>query len=259
MLAKSGKITPTKNELKKDKQVLIHEQLEEFKNYEPHDEKDQQKKEKYLDEISNVIANGFTAMDKLIKLGFAVVSEEQISVDQAFSGLLLPIVGRTDFRFHSADSFPASHGDLSASGIVELKTIWSKAGKIKKDGERGFINAKLPTKPSLNHLVQCAMYSSHYNYQIPIYLVYLTKDGYLIFDSSNCAELTQEGLQKNFKILCNTFRRREKILGQFEDQDKDTIIKSAISLVDPNFDHPFAWNNLPDDLLKHAKELWNYE
>ena len=26
--------------------------------------------------------------------------------------------------------------------------------------------------------------------------------------------------------------------------------------MDGNFDHPYAWNGMPDDLLKEAKDLW---
>jgi len=250
-----GKLQPTENKKEKNKLELINEELNEFKDYEPTDEKDRQKKEKYLDEINSVVVNGFLAMDNLLSHS-TVVSEEQISIDHEQSCLLLPIVGRTDFRFGNASS--GNSQILSdTAGIVELKTMWSKAGKVKVNGERSFIKAKIPVKPSFNHLVQCATYAAKYDYKVPVYLVYLTKDEYKVFDSSNCADLTQEGLKKCFKILCNTFKRREKILGTFEEFDKDKIIKAATQVVDPNFDHPFAWSSLPQDLLIDAKELWD--
>ena len=66
-------------------------------------------------------------------------------------------------------------------------------------------------------------------------------------------------MQHCFKILCNTFRRREKILAQYEDLTKEEIIKHAVAMIDPNFDHPFAWSNLSTEQLQHAKELWNYQ
>jgi hypothetical protein len=30
-------------------------------------------------------------------------------------------------------------------------------------------------------------------------------------------------------------------------------------MIDPNFDHPFAWSNLSPEQLQHAKQLWNHE
>ena len=48
--------------------------------------------------------------------------------------------------------------------------------------------------------------------------------------------------------MCNIFRRRELILSQFEDDDKHTIISKAAEVIDPNFDHPFAWHGMPQDL-----------
>jgi hypothetical protein len=252
------KLTPTENLLKgTDKQTIINKELEEFKSYEPVDEKDRQKKEKYLDELFLVLNNGFAAMDDLNLSHHTVVSERQISIDQSQSSLLVPIVGRTDFELGNAG------GSISPSflstGIIELKSTWSKAGKLKANGERSFISAKIPNKPSFNHLIQVAMYAAYHNYSVPVFLVYVCKDEYKIFDSSNCADLTQEGLKRCFKILCNTFRRREKILAQFEELSKEEIIKNAVAMIDPNFDHPFAWSNLNPEQLQHAKQLWNHE
>ena len=251
------KLTPTENKLRDtDKQLIINQELAEFKSYEPVDYKDIEKKEKYVYELLLVLNNGFAAMDDLNLSHHTVVSERQISIDQSQSKLLVPIVGRTDFELGNAGS---SLPSFLTTGIVELKTIWSKVGKIKANGDRSFISAKIPNKPSFNHLVQVAMYAAYHNFSVPVYLVYLTKDEYKIFDSSNCRELSQEGLQHCFKILCNTFRRREKILAQYENLTKEEIIKHAVAMIDPNFDHPFAWSNLNTEQLHHAKELWNYQ
>ena len=251
------KLQPSFNTKEKNKLDLINDEIIEFKNYEPVDEKDRQKKEKYLDEINSVIVNGFAAMDGLFS-SHKVVSEEQISIDQSQSNLLLPIVGRTDFRFGNAGSGSLSSFLSSTTGIVELKTTWSKAGKLKVDGERSFIRSKIPAKPSFNHLVQCATYAAKYDFKVPVYLVYLNKDEYKIYDSNNCVDLTVAGLQRCFKVLCNTFRRREKILGTFEELgNKNQIIKAAAQVIDPNFDHPYAWSSLPHELLVEAYELWD--
>ena len=56
--------------------------------------------------------------------------------------------------------------------------------------------------------------------------------------------------------MMRTFIRREKILSQFQDQTRSEIIEHAIGLIDGNFDHPYAWNGMPEELLKEAKDLW---
>ena len=56
--------------------------------------------------------------------------------------------------------------------------------------------------------------------------------------------------------MCNIFRRRELILSQFEDDDKHTIISKAAEVIDPNFDHPFAWFSMPQEFMDEAKKLW---
>ena len=63
-------------------------------------------------------------------------------------------------------------------------------------------------------------------------------------------------MQKNLQIMNNVFIRREKILSLNQDQDRDEIIKNAISLMDGNFDHPWSWSGMPEDLLNEAKEMW---
>ena len=50
--------------------------------------------------------------------------------------------------------------------------------------------------------------------------------------------------------------RREKILSQFQELTRDELIENAVGMMDGNFDHPYAWNNLPEDLLQEAKDLW---
>ena len=140
--------------------------------------------------------------------------------------------------------------------IIELKTKYSRLGKVKKDGSRSFLVSPVPTTPSFNHLVQCAVYAANWNFKVPVYLLYATASGFVIFDSNNCKHLTQEGMQKNLQIMNRTFMRREKILSQFQELTRDELIENAVGMMDGNFDHPYAWNNLPEDLLQEAKELW---
>lgn len=244
------KVSPFENKDKgRDKKEITYEELQKFKDYIPNDEKDEQNKNKYCDEIFEVVNNGFSSMEKIgAATSSPITCEEQISITQQVSSLLLPVVGRTDFAFGNGAevSFP--------SGIVEIKTQWSKLGKLKNNGERSFIRLTPPAAPSFNHLTQCATYAAYYDYKVPVYLIYLTAKDYKIFDSSNCNDLTQEGLQKNFRMLCNIFKRREKILSSFEHLPKSELIQSAADIIDPQFSHPYAWHNYT--YIDDAKQLW---
>jgi len=234
----------------------LEEQIEIFKEYQPVDDKDSDKKIKYLEEVPQIVNN---ANAGLTELGIAspITCERQVSIDtnnleDFFSSPSLPTVGRIDFDFGKQS------GELSLfpQKIVELKTKYSRLGKIKKDGTRSFLSCSSPAVPSFNHLVQCAVYAAHYNFKVPVYLLYSTEKDFKIFDSTNCHHLTVEGLKRNLQIMFRTFMRREKILSQFQDFTREEIIENAVQMIDPNFDHPFAWNGLPTELLQEAKDLW---
>ena len=268
------KVAPTTN-TKITLEEATHEQIEIFKEYQPVDEKDAEKKIKYIEEVPQIIQHANTG---LTKLGVAspVTCERQISIDAKSleSSLILsptlPVVGRIDFDFGNVGVFsqsemsnknisdaPISHGvEVLPPKIVELKTKYSRLGKVKKDGSRSFLVSSVPATASFNHCVQVATYAAHFNFKVPAYLLYATKDGYVIFDSTNCAHLTVDGMKKNLQIMFNTFRRRERILAMFEHLTKDEIIEEAAGMMDMNLDHPFAWNGMPAELLKEAKLLW---
>ena len=95
------KLTPMANQEKnKDKQEIIHAELQEFRNHIANDDKDQAKKEKYQDEIFAVCNHGFSALEKLgVATTYPITCEEQISITQEVSSLFLSVVGRTDFTF----------------------------------------------------------------------------------------------------------------------------------------------------------------
>ena len=80
---------------------------------------------------------------------------------------------------------------------------------------------------------------------------------YKIFDSSNCSGLTVEGLKKNFQNMVNVFKRREKLLSQYENLDPQQIIENTVQMIDPMFDHPYCWHGIGEENLIAAKKLWN--
>ena len=259
------KVAPTTNE-KITKDAALQEEIEKLKEYVPNDEKDSDKKQKYLEEIPEVINNALSGLKELA-VASPVTCERQISIDQleGFSSPLLPTVGRIDFVFginsHEfgtplTETNPTSQVDAFPHKIIELKTKWSRLGKVKKDGSRSFLVYSVPATASFNHVCQVATYAAHFNFKVPAYLLYATKSGYTIFDSTNCHHLTVDGMKKNLQIMFNTFRRREQILTLYQDYTREEIIEGAASLMDMNLDHPFAWNGMPPELLKEAKLLW---
>ena len=246
----------------------IQEQIEILKEYNPVDDKDADKKIKYLEEVPEIVRNAFKGLTELA-VASPVTCERQVSItsnklEGFYSSPSLPVVGRIDFDFGQMriGENPTSTGEHPGPDaflphkIIELKTKYSKLGKVKKDGSRSFIVSPTPATASFNHVVQCAVYAAHWNFKVPVYLLYATQGGFQIFDSTNCKHLTVEGMKKNLQIMNRTFMRREKILSQFQDQTRSEIIDHAIEMIDGNFDHPFAWNGLPEDLLQEAKELW---
>ena len=268
------KIAPTKNE-KISLDNSIQEQLEIFKEYNPVDDKDSDKKIKYLEEVPEIVRNANIGLTELGVASSSVTCERQISIpndnqvgEDFFSHVslpLLPVVGRIDFDFGNPNEFganPTEHfstpfvGSAFPHKIIELKTKYSRLGKVKKDGSRSFLVSSVPATASFNHCVQVATYAANFNFKVPAYLLYATKDGYKIFDSTNCPHLTVDGMKKNLQIMFNTFRRREKILALHQHLTRDEIIEEAAGMMDMNLDHPFAWNGMPPELLKEAKLLW---
>ena len=259
------KVAATKNE-KITKDAALQEEIEKLKEYVPNDEKDSDKKQKYLEEIPEVINNALSGLKELA-VASPVTCERQISIDKLEGILspLLPTVGRIDFDFginsHEfgtslTEPNPTSQVDAFPHKIIELKTKWSRLGKVKKDGSRSFLVSSVPATASFNHVVQVATYAANFNFKVPVYLLYATKDGYKIFDSNNCPHLTVDGMKKNLQIMFNTFRRREKILSLHEHLTREEIIEESAAMMDMNLDHPFAWNGMPPELLTEAKLLW---
>ena len=63
-------------------------------------------------------------------------------------------------------------------------------------------------------------------------------------------------IKKEFTNHDENIHQKRKILSQFQEQSRSEIIENAIGMMDGNFDHPYAWNGMPEELLKEAKDLW---
>ena len=258
------KLAPHKN-TKLSKDEAIAKAMEKFMEYIPVNEKDRAKKEHFLETIPQTIQQGYLAFEKLgIQNSKRVVAEDSINhIDDRLS---LPIVGRTDLHFTdfnaSSRGVAASSGDHGSDApflsVCELKTSWSRAGRVKKDGTLTFSSAKLPSTPNINHLQQLAFYCFSLRKQMMVspYLIYLTEDDFTIYTEKNCADLELKNLNNYYEQLVANCIRKERLLSRYIDlEEPDMILAEIAKDVEPNFDHMFYWN-IGQKHLARAKEIW---
>ena len=256
------KLAPHKN-TKLSKDEAIAKAMEKFMEYIPVNEKDRAKKEHYQETIPQTIQQGFLAFEKLdIQNSKRIVAEDSINhIDDRLS---LPIVGRTDVHFTDFKSSERSggaselHNLSSVLSVCELKTSWSRAGRVKKDGTMSFASAKLPSTPNINHLQQLAFYCFSLRKKMTVspYLIYLTEDDFAIYTEKNCADLELKNLNNYYEQLVANCIRKERLLSRYIDlEEPDMILAEIAKDVEPNFDHMFYWN-IGQKHLARAKEIW---
>lgn len=262
------KLAPRENK-KLSQDEAIQKALEKFNEYVPVDEKDREKKEHYKETIPQTIRQGFIAFEKIGAQKAAVVEAEG-SVNHIDNRLSLPVVGRSDLTFTdfnaSERSDAASSPFLASSdapflSVCELKTVWQRAGRVKKDGTRSFSPPKLPSTPSVHHLQQLAFYCFSLRKLDRVlypFLVYLSADDHVIFTEKNCADLETENLNNYYEQLINNCIKKERLLARYIDLDEPELILSEIAKdVEPDFDHNFYWN-IGQKYLAKAKKIWRH-
>ena len=259
------KLAPHKN-TKLSKEEAIAKAMDKFMEYIPVNDKDREKKEHFQETIPQTIQQGFIAFEKLnILKSEKIVAEDSINhIDHRLS---LPIVGRTDVHFTdfnvSERSDAASAHSISGAApflsVCELKTSWSRPGKVKKDGTRSFASAKLPSTPLVNHLQHLAFYCFSLRKQMKVspYLIYLTADDHMVFTEKNCADLEIQNLNNYYEQLVRNCIRKERLLSRYIDlEEPDMILEEIAKDVEPGFDHQFYWN-IGAKHLARAKKIWS--
>ena len=259
------KLAPKENK-KLSKDEAIQKALDKFMEYIPVDEKDRAKKEHYQETIPQTIQQGFLAFDKLgANKSAEVVAED--SINQVDDRLSLPIVGRadlhfTDFNAPERSAAASAHSHISSAApflsVCELKTVWQRPGRQRKDGTRSFASAVVPSTPNALHLQQLAFYCFALRKlnRIHPYLVYLSADDHAVFTEKNCADLEEENLKNYYEQLINNCLKKERLLSRYIDLDEPEMILSEIAKdVEPNFDHNFYWN-IGQKHLARAKAIW---
>ena len=262
------KLAPKENK-KLSKDEAISKALDKFMEYIPVDEKDRAKKEHYQETIPQTIQQGFLAFDKLgADKSAEVVAED--SINQVDDRLSLPIVGRADLHFTDFNApersvAASAHNHISGAApflsVCELKTVWQRPGRVKKDGTRSFASANVPSTPNAQHLQQLAFYcfSLRKLNRIHPYLVYLSADDHTVFTEKNCADLELENLKNYYEQLIQNCIRKERLLSRYIDLEEPELILSEIAKdVEPNFDHNFYWN-IGQKHLARAKAIWRHQ
>lgn len=192
------------------------------------DDLDEQKKQRYIDDMGAMVTNGVEAMTHF---GNIDATKEQV-LGYEHPRLDLPIIGYADF--------------CSRDCIIELKTKWARVGAVRKDGSRGFSIPSAPKKPDAAHVRQVAFYYAASG-KLPS-IIYISANDYVIFDSENCEELSVPNLQRGMEQL---------LMGAIVRQNLLKISNDPAVLawyVQPDW-NDFRWN-IGDEFLEEAKELW---
>lgn len=189
---------------------------------------DEQKKQRYIDDMGAMVANGVEAMTHF---GDIDATKEQV-LGYEHPRLDLPIIGYADF--------------CSSDCIIELKTKWARAGAVRKDGSRGFSSASLPKKPDPAHARQVAFYHAASGKKPSI--IYITAKDYIIFDETNCEDLQVPALQARMEQLLSNAFIRQNLLKISNDP------KVLAGYCQPDW-NDFRWD-IGDEFLSEAKELW---
>jgi len=233
--------------------LAIQKVQEEFAEYEPVNEKDRVKFERYKETIPQTVSQLEKACE-LLGVKKNVVAENVLSLSDP--RLHLPIIGRSDLEYSLEVLSGGSHIATAPLCLLEIKTSHDRPTKMKKDGTYGFSSAKVPTTPNKNHLMQIAFYKKckpdHH-----VSLVYVVKDDFKIFDKNNCGDLEDENLNNYYEELVKIFRRRERLLMRYADEtDVEKIKSELVQDLDPAFDHAFCWS-IGNMFVQDAKKLWN--
>ena len=255
------KLAPAENPITTEAEA-IDKAMTKFRSYVPVNETDRDKFDHYLETIPQAIKHGFKILNELCG-NHHVVCEDVVNHQD--KRLKLPIVGRTDFSiqdFGGEQSPPGVHhgtktppkGDLLS--VLELKTAWQKPMRRKKSGERSFSYARLPDLPNPQHIQQLAFYCTSKK-PVDAKLIYLTADGYKVFDKNNCVDLEPVNLKNYYEELIKLAVRRERLLRRYEHiNDPDRMKLEILRDVSPNWEHPFFWR-IGNHYLLRAKKLWS--
>ena len=186
----------------------------------------QEKRDKYRELIPDAVENGVDLLAE--RYGGA---EEERRVEVSLEGVDLPVMGFIDL--------------CASNAFCEVKTKAPRMGAVKKDGTRGWTKAAIPAKPQFEHLCQVSIYQKATGLEPN--LAYVSATGSALFTPDNCEELQPEYLAYCLEEMRARAIRRQNLMKVSNDP------KVLAGLLDPDFQHPFYWD---EEHKEEAKELW---
>jgi len=186
----------------------------------------EEKREKYRELIPDAVEQGIDLLAE--RFGGA---EEEHKIEVSLDGVELPVIGYIDL--------------CTSDAFCEVKTKAPRMGAVKKDGTRGWTKAALPAKPQFEHLCQVAVYQKATG--LEPHLAYVSATGSTLFTPDNCEELQPEYLAFCLEEMRGRAIRRQNLMKVSDDP------KVLAGLLDPDFQHPFYWD---EEHKEEAKELW---
>lgn len=184
------------------------------------------KLEKFSEVLPDLIGQGIDLLAE--KFGGA---EDERRIELILDGIDVPIVGYIDL--------------CTADAFCEIKTKAPRMGAVKKDGTRGWTKGSLPSKPEFYHLSQVAIYWKATG--LTPHIAYVAAHDAVLFSPDNCDELSHEYLEYCLEDIRGKAMRRQNLLKLSTDP------KVLAGLVDPDFNHPFYWD---EETIREARELW---
>lgn len=206
----------------------IAEAQQRLMEHTPKNALDEHKRDRYIDDMDAMVRNGVEAMTAFQ----AVEPTKEKVLGYEHPRLDIPVIGYADF--------------VTDNQIIELKTKWSRAGAVKKDGTRGFSIPAMPKRPDAAHVRQVAFYYAASG-KLPS-IVYISANNYMIFNQDNCDLLSIPSLQFHMEQLLMNAIVRQNLLKI----SNDPQVLAWYCQPDWN---DFRWD-IGDDFLSEAKELW---
>ena len=186
----------------------------------------EEKREKYRELIPDAVEQGIDLL-----AGEYGGAEEEQRVEVSLDGVELPVMGYIDL--------------CASDRFCEVKTKAPRMGAVRKDGTRGWTKAAIPAKPQFEHLCQVSIYQKATGLEPN--LAYVSATGSVLFTPDNCEELQPQYMAYCLEEMRGRAIRRQNLLRVSDDP------KVLAGLVDPDFQHPFYWD---EEFKEEAKELW---
>ena len=207
----------------------IHAGVEHLQAYQPNDDADEARKEKYLEELPIVVEHAVKGLQEAMASDNRILGE--IELLKPLPGLQVPYHTKPDYN---------RRGDL--------KTKWSRPSTRSKSGwQAGSLPSSLTGMFDMNNVFQAAGFWA-LNGNLPPFIVYANATDYRVFTPENAPELRDDFLQDVINEATLYHRTTENLLKASASKE------DLFSLVSPDWSAIY-WQET-ETYLDEAKKLW---